>query len=138
MKQEHSKQRWEGTRFERGQALVTLLFFTVIGTTVTFAAVMMIIANSLSGMKFQQGSIAYEIAQSGAENAKLRLLRDPTYIGETITVGSGSAVITVTSNAGNTYTIISKGVQGSFVRQIQVDATYANNLFQVTSQKEIF
>jgi hypothetical protein len=91
----------------------------------------------LSGTKSQQGSIAYEIAESGIENAKLRLLRNPNYAGETLPVGEGSAVILVTNSGGN-YTILSKGVTGNFTRQIQVTATYNNNLFVVTSQKEIF
>lgn len=121
----------------RGQALITLLFFTVIATTVTSAAVVIIVVNSLSGAKFQQGSIAYQVAQTGIENAKLRLLRDPNYAGETLPVGNGSAVVTVTKN-GTNYTILSKGTIGNFMRQVQVEATYANNLFVVTTSQEVF
>jgi len=121
----------------KGQALITLLFFTIIATTVTSAAVVMIITNSLSGTKFQQGSIAYEVAQAGIENAKLRLLRNPSYQGETLIVGQGSAVITVIKGDGN-YTILSKGTIGNFTRQIQVFADYNNSLFSVKSEKEVF
>ncbi len=117
--------------------MITLLFFTVIATTITSAAVIILIVNSLSGAKFQQGNIAYEVAQTGAENAKLRLLRDPSYAGETLPVGNGNAVVTVTKN-GNNYTILSVGTVGNFTRQVQVQATYNNSLFVITSQKEIF
>ena len=125
---------------EKGQALITLLFFTIIGVTVTSAAVVMILLNSLSGMKQQQGEIAYEIAQSGADNGLIRLLRNPSYTGETLPVGSGSATITVTGSgtSGNPYVILSKGTNGLFVREVQVTATYQNNLLTVSSRKEVY
>jgi hypothetical protein len=121
----------------KGQALITLLFFTVIATTVTSAAVMIILVNSLNGTKFQQGSLAYQIAQSGVENAKLRLLRDANYAGEVLPVGDGTATVTV-SKSGTQYTILSKGQVGNFIRQVQVVATYSASLFTVSSQKEVY
>jgi len=121
----------------KGQALITLLFFTVIATTITSAAVMIILINSLNGTKFQQGNIAYEIAQSGLENAKLRLLRDANYNGEILPVGAGSATVTIAKN-GTQYTILSKGQIGNFTRQIQLVASYSASLFTVSSQQEVF
>lgn len=125
------------SKLNSGAALITLLFFTVIATTVTGAAVVILFVNSLSGAKYQQGTIAYEIAQAGIENAKLRLLRDPSYTGETLPVGNGSAEITVTRDGAN-YTIVSEGTIGNFMRQIQVEATYNNNLLVITSSEEVF
>ena len=124
----------------RGQALITLLFFTVIGVTVTSAAVVMILVNALSGTKQQQGEVAYEIAQSGIENGMIRLLRNPAYTGETLPVGSGSATVTITGSgsSNNPYIILSKGTNGIFVREVQVTATYQNNLLTVTSRKEVY
>jgi hypothetical protein len=126
--------------FTKGQALITLLFFTVIGVTVTSAAVVMLLVNSLSGTKQQQGDIAYEIAQSGADNGLIRLLRDPSYTGETLSVGSGSATITITGSGtnGSPFVILSKGTNGIFVREVQVMATYQSNLLTVTSRKEVY
>jgi hypothetical protein len=124
----------------RGQALITLLFFTVIGVTVTSAAVVMLLVNSLSGTKQQQGMIAQSIAQSGAETGLLRLLREPSYTGETVTIGSGTATITVTGSGttGSPYVIVSKGTTGAFVRTMQITATYQNNVLAVISRKEIY
>jgi len=121
----------------KGQALITLLFFTVIATTVTSAAVMIILVNSLNGEKFQQGSIAYEIAQSGIENAKLRLLRDTGYTGEVLPVGNGTATVTV-SKVGNQYTVLSVGKIDNFMREIQLVATYSASLFTISSQQEVY
>ena len=128
---------------QSGQALITLLFFTIIGITVTSAAVVMVLVNSTSGSKFQEGMIAYQIAESGAENGLLRVLRTPppTYTGETLTVGTGGTatiVVTGTGTAGDPYIITSTGQTGNFIRKIEVRATYVNNLLTVTQKQELF
>lgn len=125
---------------QKGQALLTLLVFAIIGITITSAAIVMILVNSLSGTKQQQGEIAYEIAQSGADNGLIRTLRDPSYTGETLPVGSGSATITKNGSGtiGNPYVIVSKGTNGNFVRTVEINATYQNNILVVTSRKEIY
>jgi type II secretory pathway component PulK len=129
----------EGTTvdFERGQALITLLFFMIIAIIITSAAVIIIILNSLSGTKFQEGTLAYQVAESGADNAILRLLRDPNYTGEVLTIGNGTATISVSASL-NTYVATSSGQVGNFVRKVEVTATYVNNLLTVTSEKEVF
>lgn len=126
---------------QRGQALITLLFFAIIGITVTSAAVVILLVNSIAGSKFQQGIIAYHIAQSGAENAVLRLLRNPSYTGEVnLAIGNGEADITVTGDGSgvNPFIITSTGQTGNFVRIIEVRATYIDNLLTVTQERELF
>jgi len=125
----------------KGQALVTLLFFMIIATTVTTAAVLVIVVNSMSGAKFQDGAIAYEVAKSGADNAILRLLRDPTYSGETLSVGGGTATITATGSGTvvSPYIATSSGQIGKFIKKVEVKAHYDNNnQLIIDSQKEIF
>lgn len=127
---------------QKGQALITLLVFMIIGLTITSAAIVMILVNSTSGARQQQGELAYQIAQSGVENAKLRVLRTPPpqYTGETLPVGNGQAVIIVTGSGtvADPYVILSKGELGSFIRQVEVRARYQDNLFQITSEQEVF
>lgn len=124
-------------KFTQGQALITLLFFTVIGVTITSAAVIVLLTNSASGTKLQQGVIAYEIAQSGAENAKLRLLRDPNYQGEVLPIGEGTATILVSSSSG-TFTISSVGQIGNFKRKAEVTAVYEDYILTFSSIKEVY
>lgn len=121
----------------KGQALITLLFFTLISVTISSAAVVVLMTNSLSGTKFQQGLIAYEIAKSGAENAKLQLLRNPGYQGEVLTIGDGTVSIQVSSNSG-TFTVISTGQIGNFRRKAQVTATYQNYVLTFSQTKEVY
>mgnify|MGYP007068585035 CR=1 FL=1 len=127
---------------QRGQALITLLFFMIIGLTITSAAIVMIFINSNSGTRQQQGELTYQIAQSGAENGLLRVLRTPppTYVGETLAIGQGQAVITVegSGTVGSPYIITSTGTVGRYKRVVEVRATYVNNLLTVTSEREVF
>ncbi|EKD65052.1 MAG: hypothetical protein ACD_50C00205G0002 [uncultured bacterium] len=130
-------------KLQRGQALVTLLFFMIIAITVTSAAVVIIFNNSVSAQKLEEGTLTYYIAQSGAENAILRLLRNPNYCGETLPIDTGTAAITVVDGAGgcngiSPITVTSTGTSGDFQRKIQVVATYVSNVLTVTSWKEIY
>lgn len=124
----------------KGQALVTLIFFMVIATTVTTAAILVIAVNSISGTRLQEGVIAYQVAQSGADNALIRVLRDPTYTGETLNIGSGSATIQVAGSGtvASPYVITSKGRNGFYVKSVEVRATNQNDILNVISRKEIF
>ena len=122
-------------KFQRGQALITLLFFVLISLTITTGAIIIIIANSLSVSKFQEGTLVYYAAESGVENALLRLLRDPNYTGETLTIGSETAVITVSGN--NPKTVVSVGQNGNFKRTVQAQMNYSNGYYTFSNWKEI-
>lgn len=119
-----------------GQALVLLLVFASIAIIITTAAIIMIAVNSGTTTKSDIGNTTLDIAESGAENALLRLLRDPNYGGETLPVNTGQAVITVTP--GNfPKTITSIGTFNNFKRTIAVVVGYNNNQYTVSSWKEI-
>lgn len=118
-----------------GQALVTLLVFAATAIIIASGAAVVTIVNSQGTSKFMQGEEALSTAEAGADNAILRILRDPNYTGETITVGGGTATITVTP--GLSKTIISTGVSGNFIRKIQVDCAFNNNVLTITGWKEI-
>lgn len=124
-------------RSQAGQALVTLLVFTIVAITITSAAVVIILTNSIGTSKLEQGTNTYYSAESGAENALLRLLRDPNYAGETLAVDNASVVISV-ANIGNTYTITSDATLGNFLRSVEVSATFVNNILTIDSWKEVF
>jgi len=121
--------------FQKGQALITLLFFVIIALTITSAAIIIIITNSISVSKFQEGTQAYYAAESGAENALLRLLRDPNYSGETLTIGSETIVVTVSGS--NPKTVVSVGQDGNFQRTVQAQMNYNNGYYTVSNWKEL-
>ncbi len=117
-----------------GQALIVLVCFGVIAATIVASTILVSVATNSASGRSQEGAIAYDIAENGAENALLRLLRDPSYTGETVALGSGSATITVTGT--NPKTIVSLGVIGNYRRTIQVIASESAGILSVTSWKE--
>lgn len=126
-------------RSRPGQALVTLLVFVSITTIITAAAVTITIINSQTTSKFATGEEALFVAEAGAENAVLKLLRNPAYSGslptENLAVGNGQ--VTIDINGSPTVTITSTGTVSNFIRKVQVTATYSNNQFTITSWQTI-
>lgn len=127
----HSKSQY----YKKGQTLVTLLVFSVVALTVATSAVA-IMLNIAQGTNRIEGDItATQVAESGVENALLRLLRNPSYTGETLPVGDGSAVITVSGT--NPQTVTAVGTLDSHTKTIQAVVTYTNGIMSVTSWKEM-
>lgn len=120
---------------QKGQTLIVLLTYMIIAIVVTTASIALVINSSKGTDKVYQGANSLDIAESGAETAMIKLLRDPNYMGETLTVGSGQAVITITGT--NPKTILSKGTLNNFTRTIQVIVDTSNNTLTATSWKEI-
>lgn len=118
-----------------GQALITLLFFVLIALTITSGAIIIIIDNSVSVSKFQEGTLAYYAAESGVENALLRLLRDPNYTGETLTINSET--VTVTVSGSNPKTVVSVGQDGNFKRTVQAQMNYTSGFYTISNWKEL-
>ncbi len=120
--------------FQKGQALITLLFFVLISLTITSGAIIIIITNSLSASKSADAALAYYAAESGIENALLRLLRDPNYAGEALSVGDATVAITVTG--GNPKVIIATS-SGNFKRTIQAQMNYNSGYYTFSNWEEL-
>lgn len=126
---------------QKGQALISLLFFMVIGITLIVAASIVTLENVSSTSAAEQGTIAYFAAESGIEDALLLVLRYPPtstapYTGGTTTYSQGQATVTV-SPSGSTLTITSIGTYQNAIRKVQVQETNGSNGWQVTSWQEI-
>jgi hypothetical protein len=107
-----------------------LLVFIVVAFSITTAATMMLLNSSQNATRLEVGTSALQVAESGMDNALIRLLRDPSYTGETLTVGEGTAVITVTGSGP--YTLTSVGTVGRNVRKLQVTANYSGVQLVIT------
>lgn len=118
---------------QSGQALVTLLFLMVIGITVVSAAAAITFVTATSGSLTEDGTIAYNAAEAGMENAIIRMLRSPTtYTGETFNIGGANVVTQV----GNGFATTSASFNNT-IRKIQIQIVYTNNVLSVSSWKEI-
>lgn len=118
---------------QKGQALIMLLFFIMIGVTITTTAIFIIVGNSLSATDVEEGEVARQLAETGAENALLQILRG-NYANESITLPEGTIEVTIT-NGGN-IVIDSVGTAGKYVKKVRVNAT-KDGMMDVTSWKEI-
>ena len=118
-----------------GQTLVTLLVFSMVAMLVASTAVVIVINSALATNSTLLGTQALQIAESGAENSLLRLLRDPHYAGETLSVGEGTATSVVTGTTPKTMTIT--GNINGFQRKVIVIVTYTDTM-TIQSWKESF
>lgn len=116
-----------------GQALIMLLFFIMIGITITTTAIYIIAGNSLSATDVNEGEVARAMAEAGAENALLQVLRG-NYANENITLPDGTVTVTITNGA--TITIDSVGTVGNYIKKVRVTAT-KDGMMDVTSWKEV-
>lgn len=110
----------------KGQALTLLLVFAAVGGIVTMAAVILALVHYQLASKFAQADNAYVLAESGAENALLRLLRNPSYSGETMSLDGGTIQVEVSGISPKT--IISEGHSGTLKRTVKVDVALGNTL----------
>lgn len=102
---------------------------------ITAAASAIVSINSLSTTTFQNSAEALSVAESGLEDSLIRLLRNPNFSGETLTVGGGTATITVSGS--NPVIITSKGTAGQYQRTLQATVTFTSGVMTVSSWKEI-
>ena len=109
----------------------------VVAIIMTTMAVALVIVNAQAASEVEQGDMVLKLAESGAENELLLLVRNPTYTGtDTLTIGTGT--VTATVSGANPIIITSRGVQGSFVRSASVSATFVNTILTIQSWQEVF
>jgi len=117
--------------------MVVLLVFMIVAIIMTSMAVALVIINATSAGKVEQGDMALKLAESGAENALLQIMRNPSYTGtETFPVDTGQ--VTATVSGANPIIIMSQGRVGEFMRATSVSASFVNTVLTIHSWKEIF
>lgn len=126
-------------KYQHGLALITVLMFGAVALIViVFGTTLMVIQADVA-RQFLSSQKALTVAESGMENALLRLLRDPNYSGEILTLADGTATIEVTgSGLDKTVTVTA---DTDFVldsrRTIQAIITEENGRVIVNSWKEL-
>ena len=121
---------------KKGNVSIMLVLIVIMLSVITTAAVAIAISTTRDTTTLTLGERALTVADSGAENAILQLLRDPAYTGELdLPIGFGSATITVTGSLP--YTITSVGEVGSMVRRVEVEVNTVGGELTVTRWREI-
>lgn len=121
---------------ERGQALVTLLIFVMMGLAIATAASFIVAINSQAATSFQEGTIARQMADSGIETAYLKILRNGiSYTGETLNFDGGTVAINVTWSGTNA-TIESVATNTNYIKKVESHVSYSDNDLVEVSWKE--
>lgn len=102
--------------------------------TITLGAVSMGIATMQSASNLNLGESTLLLAESGVEEAILRLVRNPQYISGTLTSGEGTATINVTGENPKIIEVVA--VLGDITRRIRVIASYVDYILTIQSQNE--
>lgn len=119
-----------------GQTLIVLLVFMVVAIAITTASAFIIANNSRSVGTFESGLVVHQAAEGGVEVGLIKLIRDTSYTGESLTLGDVDVTVNVTGT--NPYTVDSTASWGDFVRQIEVVANYPDGgSLSVSSWEEI-
>ncbi|MCX7997277.1 MAG: hypothetical protein N2691_06030 [Patescibacteria group bacterium] len=122
---------------QSGMIVITVVVFMMVAILITTAATLTTVVNTRNTTLYEYGTRAYAMAESGAENALLTLLRNPGYTGETLTLDGGTVTVSVT-RAGSNRTITSTSNLDTFTRSVQVEVTYINNVMTITSWREVY
>ena len=106
-------------KHKKGQVLVMLVVFISIMTAITAMAVNLVINTSSSASKFENSVVLLQAAESGAEIALIKLLRNPvSYNGETFTINDASVTVNITGSS--TKTLISTAQWLTLTKSVQL------------------
>lgn len=121
---------------QKGQALIMLLFFILIGVIITTVAMIIIASNSLAASSTEVGVETRQMADTGVENALLKILRG-NYAHQDIALPDGDVSVDITVTNGVPSRITSTATSGDYVKKVEVNVSYVNNVLTVGSWKEI-
>jgi len=86
---------------QQALALITVLIFGALAMIVIIFGITLMVIQTDSGRQFFAAQKALTLAESGMENALIRLLRNPNYSGEILTLPTGTATIVVSNSGTN-------------------------------------
>ena len=120
-----------------GMALVTVIVVSGLAMVVITAGVTLSILTSQANLGFLQGQKALYVAEAGAEEALIRLLRNPSFTQETLNIDGGTAIINISDNAGIKVITVDGQVVGA-KRWVVVEVDDSSGMMVVNSWQEQF
>lgn len=124
---------------QQALALITVLIFGAFAMIViTFGITLMLIQTD-SARQFLAAQKALTLAESGMENALIRLLRNPNYSGEILTLPGGTATIVVSDSGSNKIVTVTADSGNSLnsIRTIQALVVEENGQSLIESWQEL-
>ena len=118
----------------KGQVLTSLLIIMFVGLTIIATSSSLINTSLSTTAGLLEANDALVVAESGAEDALIKILRNPSYVGGTLPFDIGFASISIAST--NPFTFTSLGVVGQHQRSIRVIINNSNGIMTVSSWQE--
>lgn len=124
----------EGSQ-QRGQALIMVILIGLLALGAVVSATTLVVSELRKNIETNSGIVEYEITYGALENALLRLLRDPSYANETVTLDSATCYITVSSGASQT--VEARCTNGNYVRKLNATVMFFNGIMTVSNVSEV-
>lgn len=121
---------------QKGQTLVSLLIIIAVTVLAVASAIVSASLSSTTAITTISDKVYYA-AETGAEEALIKLLRDPGYSGETFDLEGVNVEVSVTSPTPTERVITSIASTNSIKRRVDVSAQFLNNILTVTSWDEM-
>lgn len=121
---------------QKGQALISILLIIAIATLAIASAIVSTSLSKTAGTEKESDKIFYS-AESGAENALIKLLRDPvSYTDETLNLGGITVNVRVERLSPTQLEIRSDASRNNVKRTVEVFAEFEDNILTVTKWGE--
>ncbi|MFA5776465.1 MAG: hypothetical protein WC988_02840 [Patescibacteria group bacterium] len=124
-------------RKDAGQILTSVLVFMAFGLSVIALSATLTIINIQNTAKLAQSEQASNYAEAGAEEAILRLIRDPSYTDGSLPISTDSVIGIVVTGTGDDRTITSTATYNGFTKKVLAQVSLANNKVTLVSWKQI-
>lgn len=123
---------------DKGQALIGVLAVIAISTVLVSSLMTNSLISANSSLKLRQSNQMINNTDSYMQNAIIRLIRDPNYIGETLTLDNGRVIIEVTGNNPKSILVKSINTQNDILSRLTLQVNIDNyGVITVSGWKEL-
>ena len=122
---------------QKGQVLVSILIIIAVAVLATGTAVVASSLSKTTGVATTSDKLLYAV-ESGADEALIKLLRNPTtYSSESISINGTLVQITISRPSATNIVILSSASQDNLIRKVEVSSEFVNNILTITSWREV-
>lgn len=113
--------------FKDGQALIGVLAVIAISTVLVSSLMVNSLISAHSSLKLRQSNAVMGNADSYIQDAIIKIIRDPNYIGETLTLNGSRVIIEVTGENPKNILVKSINSQGDILRRLSLQLSFSND-----------
>lgn len=124
------------SRHDKGQVLTSVIVFMAFGLSVIALSAALTIVHMQNTLKYSESARSLNYAETGIEEALLRLVRDPAYLGGSLLIDTTSVSISVADDTGGKG-VTSTAIYNGFTKKIYAVINLDNSRVTLLSWKEI-